>query len=326
VHSPDSPEDESMRLRALRALNILDTPAEERFDRLTRIAQRLFNVPISLVSLVDGHRQWFKSKQGLDAQETPRNISFCGHALLGDGIFMIPDATQDERFHDNPLVTGGPEIRFYAGCPLHSLDGSKLGTLCIIDREPRVLSDSDLQLLADLAHLVESELVAVELATLDELTAIANRRGFAMLAQHTLDYCELKSYNATLVFFDLNKFKAINDSYGHAAGDRVLVTFAEMLKSQTRGSDVLARLGGDEFVALLPKTSAEQAKQMITGFRERVTTKNRELNERYGYKISFACGIVEFDPLNHAGIDDLLAESDTLMYTRKRRRHSESLA
>ena len=96
MHSPDSPEDESMRLRALRALNILDTPAEERFDRLTRIAQRLFNVPISLVSLVDGHRQWFKSKQGLDAQETPRHISFCGHALLGDGIFMIPDATQDE--------------------------------------------------------------------------------------------------------------------------------------------------------------------------------------------------------------------------------------
>ena len=118
---PPLPPDEAMRLAALRSLNILDTPAEERFDRITRLAQRLFDVPIALVSLVDTNRQWFKSCQGLDASETPRSISFCGHAILEDGPLIIEDATKDQRFADNPLVTGPPDIRFYTGQPLKKL-------------------------------------------------------------------------------------------------------------------------------------------------------------------------------------------------------------
>lgn len=115
---PAFPLDEANRLATLRGLNILDTPPEERFDRLTRLAQQLINVPIAVVSLVDSNRQWFKSCQGLDASETPRNISFCGHAILDNELFVIPDALLDTRFSDNPLVTGAPNIRFYAGQPL----------------------------------------------------------------------------------------------------------------------------------------------------------------------------------------------------------------
>lgn len=111
MQKPPKPENEEARLAALRSLNILDSSPEERFDRLTRIAKRLFNVPIALVSLVDEGRQWFKSSQGLSASETSREISFCGHTILGDGVFLIPDATQDERFHDNPLVIGEPNVR-----------------------------------------------------------------------------------------------------------------------------------------------------------------------------------------------------------------------
>lgn len=133
---PAKPADEPARLDALRALNILDTSPEERFDRLTRLAKRLFDVPIALVSLVDVDRQWFKSCVGLDASETPRDISFCGHAIVGDEILMIRDTLVDERFHDNPLVTGAPHIRFYAGCPLRVPNGSKIGTLCLIDADP----------------------------------------------------------------------------------------------------------------------------------------------------------------------------------------------
>src|ERR1700752_1549332 len=114
--TPALPADENTRLDTLRALNILDTSPEERFDRLTRLAKRLFGVPIALVNLVDADRQWFKSCVGLSATETPRDISFCGHAILGDDILLVPDAGVDERFHDNPLVTGDPNIRFYAGC------------------------------------------------------------------------------------------------------------------------------------------------------------------------------------------------------------------
>ena len=117
MKTPDIPPDEDARLAELRSLNVLDTIAEERFDRLTRMARRLFGVDVALVSLVDESRQWFKSCAGMELSETPRDISFCGHAILGDGAFVIPDALQDERFCDNPMVAGPPHVRFYAGCP-----------------------------------------------------------------------------------------------------------------------------------------------------------------------------------------------------------------
>lgn len=155
---PPRPADEATRLAALRGLNILDTPPEERFDRITRTALRLFNLPVALVSLVDENRQWFKSCQGLAVTETERCISFCAHAILGDETLIIPDALSDPRFADNPLVTGEPYIRFYAGQPLRALDGTKLGTLCIIDSQPRRFSQSDREALCDLATWAENEL------------------------------------------------------------------------------------------------------------------------------------------------------------------------
>ena len=118
MKTPEFPPNEVARLQTLRSLDILDSPQEERFDRLTRMARRLFDVPIALVSLVDDNRQWFKSCAGLSVSETGRDISFCGHAILGEGIFIIPDAASDERFHINPLVVNEPTIRFYVGCPL----------------------------------------------------------------------------------------------------------------------------------------------------------------------------------------------------------------
>ncbi len=157
MQTPDIPDYEPERLAALQRLNLLDTESESRFDRITRLAQRLFQVPIALVSLVDSDRQWFKSKQGLDACETGRDISFCGHAILGSGIFEIPDATQDTRFADNPLVTGAPDIRFYAGAPLQSADGFNIGTLCLIDTQPRHLTDEQRQDLLELAGIVSEE-------------------------------------------------------------------------------------------------------------------------------------------------------------------------
>lgn len=155
---PPIPPDERARLAALRALNILDTPPEERFDRLTRLAQRTFNVPIALISLVDENRQWFKSCQGLLVTETPRDISFCGHAILESALMIVPDTTKDPRFSDNPLVTGEPFIRFYAGQPLRVRDGGRIGTLCLIDRVPRELDAEQRRALRDLADLVQEQL------------------------------------------------------------------------------------------------------------------------------------------------------------------------
>jgi len=318
MKKPDVPQDEEARLKTLRSLNILDTSSEERFDRLTRMAKRMFNVPIALVSLVDENRQWFKSCIGLSVRETPRDISFCGHAILGKEIFIIPDATKDERFTDNPLVTNEPNIRFYAGCPLRFTDGSRLGTLCIIDQKPRSLSDDDLEALKDLASTVERELAAIQLATLDELTDILNRRGFMMISQHSLNLCVRQKIPASLVYLDLDNFKRINDTFGHSEGDNVLNAFADQIRTVCRESDVFARLGGDEFVILFINASKKAAEDTIVRLQQSLNEyKQKEHRE---YDISFSSGIVNFDPDKHNSIEGLLEDGDSLMYEYKKTR------
>ena len=157
--SPPKPSNEEARLRLLRSLDILDTPAEEVFDRVTRVLAQLLDVPITLVSLVDESRQWVKSRVGTDLQETPRSIAFCAHAIHVEDIFLIEDTLADPGFEQHPLVVNSPHIRFYAGIPLRSVDGLALGTLCAIDRRPRVLTPGMKAAFHDLASIVERELL-----------------------------------------------------------------------------------------------------------------------------------------------------------------------
>lgn len=177
METPANPEDEAERLLALQQCAVLDTAPEERFDRLTRLAQTLFGTQMALVSLVDADRQWFKSSQGLDARETPRSISFCGHAILGKDIFEVPDALQDARFADNPLVAGPPYIRFYAGAPLKTTTGYRVGTLCIIDGTPRTLTPKERLILQQIADCVEEELLKIHLVQQGEKLQQANLLG-----------------------------------------------------------------------------------------------------------------------------------------------------
>ena len=158
------PNDEAQRLQALREMLILDTPPEERFDRVVQFAAEEFDMPIVLVSLVDASRQWFKARVGMDVCETARAPSFCGHAILKPEMLVVEDALEDERFHDNPLVCGDPRIRFYAGAPLQLPGGEIVGTLCLIDHRPRTLDDLDQAIFRSLRDLVVSELVAQEVA------------------------------------------------------------------------------------------------------------------------------------------------------------------
>jgi diguanylate cyclase (GGDEF)-like protein len=308
------PANEAERLEALRDLDILDTRPEERFDRLTRVARRLFGVPIALVSLVDADRQWFKSRQGLDATETPRDISFCGHAIAGEDVLVVRDALADDRFQDNPLVREEPKIRFYAGCPVRAKNGSPLGTLCLVDRRPRELGREELALLRDLAAMVEQELESGRIATTDELTGISNRRGFNLAASPTLALCDRLNAPATLLFFDLDDFKEINDRFGHAQGDRALADFAGALVATFRDADAVARIGGDEFCVL------------CAGVAETMSAPLRRLEERLRalegrpYRLGFSVGKVAFDASRHRSVEAVLAEADRLMYQQKRAR------
>lgn len=159
MREPPRPANEDDRLQALRQLLVLDTPPEERFDRITEFAAQEFDMPIVLLSLIDEDRQWFKARVGLDVCETRRGISFCGHAILQDETMVVPDVALDDRFADNPLVTGEPHIQFYAGAPLKMPGGQNIGTLCLIDRTPRQLDAIDLAILASLRDLAVEELV-----------------------------------------------------------------------------------------------------------------------------------------------------------------------
>lgn len=307
---------ESDRIHELHDLHVLDTPPEERFDRLTRLARRLFDVPVALVSLVDSDRQWFKSRDGIDATETPREWSFCTHAIADGKMLVVPDALSDDRFRDSPLVTDDPAIRFYAGQPIRSPGGAPIGTLCIIDRQPRHLKAEDAVLLADIASLVERELAALRLATIDELTGLSNRRGLKMLARQALSMCKREGCPATLLVFDLDGFKAINDTLGHASGDAALASFAADLLANYRDSDVVARLGGDEFCVLLSGTSAEGALRTLDKLTERLERRS-EGRDPVAH-LTFSIGAAEYDPEEHSSISDLVTAADERMYRDKR--------
>ncbi|MBO9550301.1 diguanylate cyclase [Pseudomonas sp.] len=176
-----SPLNEAARLCFLESLNILDTPAEETFDRITRLASVLLDAPMALVSLVDMNRQWFKSRQGVEVAETTRDVAFCAHALHAEDILVIPDASADPRFEDNPLVTGGPRIRFYAGVPLRFAGELTVGTLCVLDTRPRQVSETELAHLRDLARIVEREMLHRSLA-LDSGSAVKQAEQGALVS------------------------------------------------------------------------------------------------------------------------------------------------
>jgi GAF domain-containing protein len=162
---PQIPADEAERLLALYRLNILDSPPSASLDRITSLAAEMLRVPILLLSLIDMSRQWFKSSVGLDVTETPRDISFCGHIVFERRPIVVTDTTQDERFADNPLVTGAPRIRAYLGVPLFTRDRHPIGTLCAIDVQPRLFRDKEVETLAKFAKIVEETICAKEIAT-----------------------------------------------------------------------------------------------------------------------------------------------------------------
>ncbi len=285
MERPRIPLDEAQRLAALHATNLLGSGSEESFDRITRTAARLLDVPIALVSLIDRDRQWFKSRTGLAACETPRDISFCGHAILVDEPLVVPDASRDARFEDNPLVTGDPHLRFYAGVQLYSIDRKKIGTLCVIDRRPREIGPSELDALRDLARTVEQLIYSRQLAMAaqslseelraerashgadgaspgtagqlewlvahDVLTGLPNRQEMVRAIQASIARCREHGRPALVACLNIDRFKRFNELLGHRVADEILVNIARSVQALLREGDLLARSGSDEFLILL---------------------------------------------------------------------------
>ncbi len=312
MSAPNS-SNERRRVGDLYALGLLDSGPDPVFDEITRLAQRLFHTKVALVSLVDSERQWFKSRQGVTATETPRDLAFCSHAIADDEVFFVENALDDPRFSDNPLVTADPSIRFYAGAPVHSPDGHRLGTLCVIDDEPRAASADDFGALTDLAAIIDREIAQTAVAVTDTLTGLHNRRGFETAGRYLLDLAERRHDPVVFVYADVDNLKAINDTDGHGAGDEALRIAARLLREQLREADVVARVGGDEFAALLHGASADTIGVPLDRLDAAIALHNEHSPSTP--PISMSIGWVEW--LLGETLEDCIERADRAMYLRK---------
>lgn len=335
------PADEKARLRALHRYEILDTESEQEYDDITLLASQICDVPIAAINLVDTDRQWIKSKVGVDITETPRETSFCAHGILTDSsqMMIVRDTLEDERFLDNPFVTGNPNIRFYAGAPLVTPDNHAIGMLCVVDHEPRELTDQQLDSLQALARQITVKLELRRMSSLlrsanedlrnlsliDDLTGLFNRRGFLFHAEQQLKLFRKRPSNSGLflLFADMDGLKKINDTYGHEEGSASIIAFAKILRKTFRDSDVIARPGGDEFTVLIINAAGQVGDMITERLQKNIDGYNQESEKPFG--LSASCGLVEIEFDGKDSIEEIIQEADRKMYEHKRSRKAARL-
>lgn len=333
---PPLPVNEPARLRALKRLQILDTPEEEVFSAIIRLTAAVVGAPMALISLVDARRQWFKARVGLDVCETSRTTAFCAHAIVRAELFEVEDARLDERFAANPLVRGEPGIRFYAGMPLVLPGGEAIGTLCVIDRVPRRLDATQRMAMEVLAHNVvtelelrqriveleaevsrrlEAEARIMHLATRDPLTQLPNRAALMDRLHQGLKTAKRDHTQLAVMFLDLDRFKWINDTLGHDTGDKLLQTMASRLTQVLRESDTVARLGGDEFAIILPALHTVEEAERIA---QKILATVLNPLDLHGHNVQVGCSIgMAIYPAQGDCEETLLRHADLSMYQAK---------
>lgn len=267
---PGSDPVRDARLAALRDYCVLDTAPEARFDDLTCLAASICGTPISLVSLVDAERLFFKSAHGTDVREVPYPDGFCGHAIRQREILEVCDTLEDARFATHPLVVDSPKIRFYAGAPLVTPQGVAIGTLCVMDFAPRRLNDHHRLALEILARQVIAQLELNLLAIRDPLTGLYNRRALEDSLGREILRASRSRLPIGVMAIDVDHFKRVNDTHGHEAGDTVLRAIAAELMGCVRAEDISCRSGGEEFTVILPRTDENTLVERAETVRNRV--------------------------------------------------------
>lgn len=308
MQDPELPANDAERVATLRNLNVLDTPRHDRFDRYTRISTRIFDMPISMISLVDRYRQWFKSTAGFEAEETSRQVSFCGHAILGDDVFEIQNTRRDPRFRDNPLVLEQPHIRFYAGAPLAAPNGHKLGTLCLIDRVPRRLSDEEKVMLKNLADMVVNEMVHY----VDTETGLDNRNALLSAGAKIFERSSHDREFSLLLFDITDVVIAQNDvDWKMLPGEM----FASILRKHFPKAHSIASLGREDFCVLVRDDDNHDVVPAI----ERVCAEAREAiypDPKFDAFTPVA-GRIKYDNSKYDCIVDMLHEADEIFFRRE---------
>ncbi|MUL66715.1 hypothetical protein BOO86_19740 [Mycobacterium sp. CBMA 234] len=317
---------EHQRLAAVRALDLLGTPAEERFDRITRLAKRLFDVPMAVIDIVGEKLAWLKSVQGMDAVEGLRIDSYCHHTVLSDETFVVRDARTDPRVHDSGFADTWV---FYAGVPLR-FEGQHVGVLCIGDTAPRNFDAEEDCALRDLAVMAQQELQVVRLsetqialarandelqmkANIDVLTRLWNRRAIFEIAEaQRLKATGSEQLAALLV--DIDRFKLTNDRYGHAAGGEVLRAFAQRLRGSIRAADAVGRIGGDEFLVVMAGAQADDVVAVAQRIRENLAKSPVLFGQRV---IGLTCSVGYAIGAASGSFDGLMRLADQALYRAK---------
>jgi diguanylate cyclase (GGDEF)-like protein len=308
---------EAERLEALDRLDAIDAPRDEAFDGIVRLVKNIFDVPIAIVSVLDAHRQLYKASLGIDAEEQERRTTFCSHAILSPHPTVVPDTALDPRFADNPHVTGEPHIRFYAGAPLRTADGHNIGTVCAIDTRPRDFGEREVAMLQDLAALAMEHIETRRLAETDMLTGALSRHAFNTQGARAVALADRHKYNLSLITFDIDHFKAINDDYGHAAGDQALAEVAAAISQCMRASDIFGRIGGEEFAILLPHTNRRDAQGVAERLRRAIAGLPFE-PDGMARQLTASFGVSTLD-IATTTVEGLLANADAALYEAKAR-------
>lgn len=334
IEPPPHPQ-EAERLKALRGLALLDTPLEERFERITRMVCRSLDVPIALFNLIDEDRQHYKSVHGLAATNAALDAAFCTHAILEADMLLVPDASKDARFHDNPFVTGERlNVGFYAGCPVRTPSGLPIGTVCAIDTRPRDVTPDQLAALRDLAAIIESELklvslsraqatlieqldTASRLSMIDPLTRLWNRSGLENLLEKEWSDAARHGRAVTLVMTDIDHFKSINDTFGHPGGDAVLRGFAKRLLEALRGEDTVGRTGGEEFLMILTDCAADKRADTVERIRRVIADTPFDVGG-VAHPVTASFGVASGVPGADVTPESLIAAADAALYQAKR--------
>lgn len=316
---PPQPADENVRVEDLKSTHLLNSAPCVSFDNLTQMCQHLFNVEMAAVSLVDSERQWFKSAVGLPLRETARDVSLCAWTIANGDHMLINDTYRDERFNNNPLVVGPPFIRFYSGIPLHSKRGFKLGTLCILHSKPRQMTAEEITTQRFLAIQAEALIEKYELGRLavtDSLTGIHNRRYFNERAREAVSASARTGAPLSVIVFDIDDFKRVNDNHGHSVGDHALITIAKCVQDQIRKPDIISRVGGEEFHVLLPDTGVQGAQHLANRLREAVHKATIQAGDT---TIRMTCSFgIAYKESADTHIDSILQRADAAMYAAKR--------
>ncbi len=307
---------ENARLEALDHFDVLDTPPEESFDRITRLARRLFDVPMATIAFLDAHREWFKSVQGLGMSEVDRAPTFCNIAIQQPRPLVVEDTWLSDQFRDNMFVTGEPKLRFYAGCPLTTPEGHNVGILCVMDTKPRLFGADDVDALCDLARIAMTQLELRNVAVTDGLTGLLSRRAFTAEAERMVDLATRHRLPVSCIAFDLDRFKSVNDRFGHGGGDAVLRATAQTCTATLRRSDLIGRMGGEEFTILLPHTRRDGAMEVAEKLRAAIAAQTIVAPNGETIPVSASFGVVGFDRAS-PNMQTMFEHADQALYDAK---------